>query len=315
MRHRSRWAWMSLLVAATTGAAEAVPVGMASYISGQPTVNGKPLRLLQRLDAGAKVHCGPGSDAVIVLFGNGSRYEVGAGQTGTVQEGGVPGAKAMAGLSGPSSRVAKALGGSRAGALLARGEQRYGKMQTVPTAAPDWMMEGDRHFQWDEIPGVATYVFTLFDQLNNVVWSTSVTETQADYPTDLPSLQLRQPYVWRVGGFGKMGKPSLNAHWGVVTFLSRLDADELTARVTEHNAQIADALKATPPDTTPVLMLAELYRQYGVYAKVLETLDRLEGQPGIEQAKDDAYREVSPYAYFLAHPSLIPPDSREMSSR
>lgn len=216
----------------------------------------------------------------------------------------------MAGLSGPSSRVAKALGGSRAGAFMARGMQKHGKLLRT---APDWMAEGEQNFQWEPIAGAAIYVFTIFDQADNVVWSSRVTEPQTDYPADLPALALRQPYVWRVAAFGKMGKPSGLTNWGMLTFLSRLNADELTARATALQEQI----DATPGDATPRLMLAELYRDYGVYEKTVTILEdpKLANQPGIDEAIANAYKHVSRYAYFLASPPAPPSDALDETSQ
>lgn len=295
-----RWMWMGAFMLAATGKAFAVPVGMASHVAGKAEVNSggatKPLHLLQRLNAGDKVICGPGGAATIVLFGNGNRYQIAAGKSGVVQESNVTGAQALGGLSGPSGRVARALGGSRSGAVMARPAQQ--QHQAMPLNGPGWMVEGEAHFQWDAIPGAATYLFSLLDQNDNVVWHVRGDEMTADYPADLPALSLNRPYVWRLGALGKSGKALPDVRWGVITFLSKEDADKLTGEVQAFQQQIAK----TPNDAAQQrLMLAELYRNYGVYEKVLSTLEdqSIANQPGIKEAIDDAYKQVSTYAQAL----------------
>src|SRR5205807_2526066 len=133
-------------------------------VSGAPQLTSggatKPLHLLQRVQPGDTVKCGAGAAATIVLFGNGARYKIGAGGHGVVSATGVTGAQALGGLSGPSNRVAQALGGSRSGAFMARpAAQQHGPLMAA-TAVPNrgWMLDSDHHFQWDPIPGAATYI-------------------------------------------------------------------------------------------------------------------------------------------------------------
>ena len=302
MKH---WLVTLVVVLATTNQAVAAPVGMAAQVKGSPQIKAgaawKPLRLLQRLQAGDTVRCGTGAEAVIVLFGYGHRYKIAAGQEGTVRATAVAGATAMGGLSGPSTRVAMALGGSRSGAFMARPAVRQHGPLSVQTPEPmrGWMPEGERRFQWDAIPNAAQYSFTLFDRNDAVLWNARVTEPNAEYPAEFPALRSRQPYVWRVTATGKTGRLVPDSSWGIVTFLSKADADQMTQEAEELQKQAREK----PDDLTPLVLLAELYRTYGVHEKVLTVLEdqRLAEQAGIKENIDAAYHEVGAYAYALSH--------------
>jgi hypothetical protein len=231
---------------------------------------------------------------VVVLFENAARYHVGAGGVATVQVSQVSGAQKESAMAGPAIRIAKAMGGSRADAFLARPAQSH---QRLTPQFPGWMLEGERHFEWAPIAGAATYSFTLFDANDNVVWSARVTDSRADFPAELPYFALRRPHVWRLAAFGQSGKPLPEARWGFLTFLSKEDADQLTAEAQELDAQA----HAESADSTALVMLSELYRSYGVLEKALEALESplLVSQPGIQEAQAEIYRQAGRYAQLL----------------
>jgi hypothetical protein len=238
------------------------------------------------------VRCDAGGEVVIVCIETAERFKVNPGANAVVEPSKVRGADKVAGLRGPAIRVAKGLGGSQTNAFMARPAQSH---QRLTPDSVGWVLEGERHVQWAAIPGAASYSFTLFDGADNVVWGTRVTGTSADYPAELPFPALRRAYVWRLAPFGQSGKPVMGARWGMITFLSRADAEQLTAEA----AELAVAEEGT--DVTSLVMLAELYRSYGVLERTLETLEnpRLSDQPGIREAQDDVYRQVSRYAQIL----------------
>jgi hypothetical protein len=164
---------------------------------------------------------------------------------------------------------------------------------------PGWMTDDQRLFAWTPVPGAATYSLTLFDQRDNVVWSVRVCEPRVDYPADLPALAARRPYVWRLVPFGSSGKPlAAGDAWGVVTILTAADAAQLRA----DERELREQAQQVPEDTTFLVLMAELYREYGVLDRTLEILEdpRLTEQPGIRDALEEAYREISPYARLLA---------------
>jgi len=292
---------IALFLLLLTGNALASPVGMATELTGKVEVrpasgnNWKTLRLLDRLETGDTVRCGPGAEAVLVLFESAERYTVSAGATAVVEARSVKGASKNSGLRGPAIQIAKTMVGDRPSGFIARPALSHKRMTPQFSG---WMPEGERHFDWEAIPGAASYSFTLFDTNDNVIWSARVAEPKADYPADLPNFALKRPYLWRVSAFGKSGKPLTENGWGVVTFLSKTDGDALTqaAKDLESDAQ------RSGDSVTPLVLLAELYRSYGVLEKTLETLERpqLENQSGIRQAQDDVYRQLGSYAFLLA---------------
>lgn len=287
----------------STAASATAPVAMVCSLRGSPEARSdagwKPVRLLQKLRPGDSVRCGAGASATIVLFTNGDRYSVDAAQTAVVKENAVTGARALAALRGPSARVAQALQGQRYGAVVSRNTP---SRQRLDPTGPGWMVAGERHFTWLPLPGAASYTFTLIDRYDNVVWSASTTgAVTADYPATLPPLRTEYPYVWKLAGFGAEGKPVEGGRWGILTFLTKADAEKLTGEIRELQGQI----KENPGDLTFLFLLAELYRSHGVVERTIETLEdtRLSNEPGIEEAKQEAYAEISRYAQALGAPT------------
>lgn len=275
----------------------ATPVGMAAHVAGNVQLEhgGKksPLKLLQRVEEGDVVRCGPGAQAVLVIFNGGARFQVGAKQSATVRATGIDGATKLAALSGPSANVVKLLGGSRVGAVMARPARSFERMTPQFTG---WLSSTTPHLEWLPIPGAVTYTMTLFDSYDNVVWSTSTTATSADYPADAPVLLEKRAYFWRLSGFGASGKPLQISRSGLVTFLGAEDATALTELVKGLEEQ-----SKTNQDLTALLLVAEAYRSYGVLGQALEILEgeRLRTKPGVADARKDMISSLSPFARSL----------------
>ena len=299
-----RFPGIPLLVLVLACPASAAPIGMVSSLNGKAeqrsvgATEWKHLRLMTRLEAGDAIRCEAGGDAVVTLFASAERYAVAGGATATVEAQGLKGAQRMAGLHGAGIQIARAMVGDRPNGFFARPAQAH---QRLLPHYPGWMIEGERKFSWTPVPRAASYSFTLFDQHDNVIWSQRGAAPNAEYPADQPYFNLRRPYVWRLVPFGESGKPLPETRWGILTFLTDKDAMQLTTNAKE----LEDQSKEANGDATTLVLLAELYRSYGVLEKTLEILERpeLEKQSGIREAQAEAYRDISLYAQVLRTPA------------
>lgn len=294
-------------IAGSLSAVNASPVAMATNMTGKPQYKAggeaswKPLGVLTRLSPGDSVHCGPGQEAVVMMFLDGVRYRVAANSTGTVAPTSVKGAELMAGGGGANIRVAKAMTGLDDSPFLARAGLSH---QRLDPSSPGIMTAGTSTFTWLPLEEAANYTFTLFDQHDNVVWSVRSSGTTADYPSDMPPLMAKKPYVWKLSGFGESGRPVPDTRWGIITFLTTDDQNQLNADVAALKAQAA----ADPSDASPLLLLAELYAEYGVYEGALSTLEdpALVNEPGIQESIAEHYARVSHLAVMLAQNAAKP---------
>lgn len=295
--------------------AGAAPVSMAVQVAGSPQFKSsagswKPLRLLQKLSAGASVKCPAGSKAMLVMFSSGERFEIAGGQA-TVGAGTITGAKPLGALGGPSARVAKTLSGSRTGAISARTAQNNERLRNADFKG--WFPAEQRQFLLKEVPAATSYSFTLFDRRDNVVWGTRSSLPQVEYPGDAPALRTGFPYVWRAVAYAANGNPK-ESQWGVVTFLTTVDAQSLQGNVAEVEKQLITQLTPGQPeqvqagaDASDVVLLAGLYQNYGVMNRTLELLELLREKsvPGAQDSLMLAYKEISPYAQMLS-PYAVP---------
>lgn len=311
---RASWT-IFITVALLAGAARANPVGMAYAASGGAQYkhgsSWQPLTPMTRLAAGDGVRCPAGGQVAIVLFISGKRYKM-AGGTGTIMSNTVIGAQSLGGLSGPSARIAQQLSGARTGAAGARG--LTSGAQRLENNFPGWILDLNRTFRWNadgSRDGVASYSFTLFDSADNIVWSTTTTETSVTCPESLsfnvtqPYQRIR-PYVWRLTALNATGRPvGGSSKWGIFSVLTRENVATLQSQMQSLEAQH----KAAPGDPLPLVLEADLCRQYGVYQKSLEIWDEpaLYNCPGKQQAINDLYKEISRYAQALAN--HIPTDT------
>lgn len=310
-----QWIGLLCLMLFLVGSATAAPVGMVTHLIGKaefrPAQGGdwKAIRLMNRLDAGDNVRCLADSEVTITLFASAEQCTVAAGTTVTLEARLVKGAQRISGLHGSSVQIARAMTGDRPNGFFARPAQSHQRLQPN---YPGWILEGERQFSWPAVPRAVSYTFTLFDQNDNVVWSQRVTANHADYPEELPYFALRRAYVWRLIPFGGSGKPLSDSRWGVLTFLTSQDADELTRQARDLEEQAKEAGK----DVTPLVLLAELYRSYGVLEKTLEILERpeLENQEGVKEAQEEVYAQVSQYARMLHTPKNKPEPSAPKSA-
>ena len=289
--------------------ADAAPVGMAAHVSGNVTVTsgGKkaPLRLLGRLEDGATISCGPDSRAVVVLFGSGERFQVGAGKSANVRGASVQGGQRLAELSGPSANAVKLLGSARVGAASSRPAKTF---QRLLFDSPGYLNSAAPRFDWIPVSGARQYRFTLFDNNDTPIWTTSTDQTGVAYPLSAPKLQEKQPYLWTLSALGASGKAVADTRGGLITLLSSDDIKSIEGLATDLQNQAA-----TATDTTPLLLLAEVYLSYGVTGRALEVLqgERVREDSGIKDARTDIYAGLSTFARAMAGPEAQIPTVAE----
>ena len=276
----------------------ATPVGMIAHLSGDLAAlsGGKktPLRLLSRVEEGATLVSGPKTSAILVLFRDGSRYQIGPRARVEVGARNVAGARLLAALSSPSAGAARLLGQARVGAITARDPSRT--FQRITPNFQGYLVGETPRFDWTAIEGAARYSFTLFDAADNVVWNVSTDQTSANYASPTP-LAPKKPYLWKLSGFSASGKPTDKSLWGLITLLSSEDAralDELTATLS--------AEPQSQTDPSALWLLVETYRSFGVVNNALELLDSevLQGNPDVPAVRDQIFDSLSPFARALA---------------
>jgi hypothetical protein len=301
---------LSLLTISAT-LAHAVPVGMAARVTGKTELKvgsgWKPIRVLQRFEAGDTVRCGPGASAVVVLFDRGGRYDIGAGATATISANDVAGAKLAKAPSGASSAVAQRLAGARTGAVMARPATNYERLHAQAPAAEakippphDWLRPDERSFSVNALDSAQTYVFTLFDPKDYILFTQTITPVGGTVKVDIPEavkLESRRAYTWRLHGF-KDGRVMTRSRWGITTMLSAEDE----AQLVENEKSLLTAEGKLPDDDTDLAVLADLYRSYGVLQNALEILDgeAFNAQPEIETTKGEIFAQAGVYAKALA---------------
>jgi len=191
---------LCLLCAAAAMAAGAEPVAMIVHLPaearithGSTTTKG---RLLQKLEPNDRVQA-VGGDVGIVLIEGGKRFLLAAGQSGIVSAVGIAGARQIAALRAPGLEARTKIGNERGGVNFARplGDA------TELVDFPGYYLSGNRKFKWDsgffQTAKPASYRFSLYDRIGNLLWSTHTTELEAQWSTrmgeDAESWEMVQP--------------------------------------------------------------------------------------------------------------------------
>ncbi|HEX9998788.1 MAG TPA: hypothetical protein VGB45_16755 [Abditibacterium sp.] len=297
MKISSYYVLGALALSSIWNTSQAAPVGMIAHLSGDlAALNGgkkTPLRLLSRVEEGTTIVSGPNASAVLVLFGNGTRYQIGARARVDVGAKSVAGARPLAALSGPSAGAAQLLGQARVGAVLSRSGSSF---QRITPNSKGYFIGASPRFDWTPIAGAALYSFTLFDSADNVIWNISTDQTGAAYSGSV-ALAERKPYLWKLSGFGDSGKPLDQSRWGIVTPLSSDDAATLDGLVTTLSAE-----PQSKTDQSALWMLVETYRSFGVCNNALELLDSelLQGEKSVGSVRSQILASLSPFTRALA---------------
>jgi hypothetical protein len=127
-------------------------------------------------------------------------------------------------------------------------------------------------FSWEPVRDAMRYDVRLQNREEQVLYKTTVTGTDFQYPADGPALEPGQKYWWRVSAIGKDGQMD-----GAGNFFQTLPAEQ--AR--EFKAAEADLKKqaaANPQDTGPRILLAFLYEENGMYDAAARSYNALSNQ-------------------------------------
>lgn len=290
--------------------------GIITRLSGSARVydrlatSGRPLRLMQWLHVGDLVECDAGSELVVTRFKTAQQYTLPEQGRFEVQGNTITGAQRVTNLPQTTATVVKSLIQKD----LPRQEERpTSPPQRLNPKGPGWLKIGETRLSWAPLPSAVRYSFTLIDQNDNIVFAQKTTQPTVAYPKNLPRLKSNHPYLWYLIGYTTTGARLPQTPWGVLTFLSPTDAQQLTKQANLLEQQAA----GKPNDPTSLLLLAELYRRYGVLGNALETLRRpeLKGLKGISGAREGLYEQLSRYASALRPPlsQQEPEDSKLMS--
>lgn len=315
---------LAIVLSAQPARADAVAV--AGSVRGAVSVKAgdggfRPLRLFQRLNAGDVVRVEAGGEAMLTMIGKGDRYRVGGGVTATVTADGIDGAEKVAALGGRAPQVLRGMVAYRTDGLMGRPGLSPSPLQRTPVAG--YLVRADGApavLSWDPDPGVASWGFTLFDRYGNVVFHTRTPGTSATYPAELGAPLPKTPYLWRLVPYNERGRLMINkaSRWGAATFLTQDDATAFEAGMADLQKQV------TPEDTSALIAQIDLCREYGVFARVFDLLGdsalmaTQNGvravKPGVEEMREQVYRELGPVAVMFAHP-LPADDASETKGR
>jgi hypothetical protein len=127
-------------------------------------------------------------------------------------------------------------------------------------------------FAWEPVKDAARYDVRLQNREEQVLYKTTVTGTDFQYPADGPALEPGQKYWWRVSAVGKDGQMDVAG-----TFFQTLPAEQAK----EFKASEADLKKqaaANPKDTGPRILLAFLYEDNGMYDAAARSYNTLSNE-------------------------------------
>lgn len=266
---------------------------------------GTPLRWNQALPWGAHIRCSGGSQADVILFKNGGRYRIGPGSDATIYEEAVagPAVQYLGKVSGPGGAVAGVVGG-RIGGAVTIGSR-------IPIIAPillnnraAWVLDTQPEFSWTPGGEADHFLFTLFNQSGDILWSATTHDPKITYPATadgIPRLRDNVPYVWEATAYGHSGRPLSSAsRWGIATLLSSDDQTKLLAAV----GPLEVAVRQHPSDLVSASLLIQAYESYGVLARpadmLVNDLDRSQNGKEINDALYDVYRRAGIMALALS---------------
>ena len=237
-----------------------------------PSEERRPLRLFDRLPAGATVEAGPGS-RLALAFANGRRYELGDRSRATlgpadlsVRSGPVRPLPSVPPLPRLSPIAQEEQPGSRAGAVRIRAERITGLYPRRGAAT----LAGVTSLRFEPVEGGGKYAVEVHDRQGNVIFSTETTRSVADLSAGLLQPGLR--YDWTVRTVERVGSVAK----GEASFIT------LPRQTAEARKALQKAVEAAG-DGASLALLAEVDRSLGMLIEAREEL-----RMAVERSPEDA---------------------------
>jgi len=114
------------------------------------------------------------------------------------------------------------------------------------------------HFRWEPVDNATEYILKLMDREERVLWSKTLSSTDAEYPADAPPLAWEQKYWWRVAA--RDGDDTLMEAGSYFQILPQWQADEVRQDETTLRSVFAENAR----DISPLFSLAFLYDQHNM---------------------------------------------------
>jgi hypothetical protein len=261
--------------AAAGDRAPAAPVALVYSLAGEtelalPSDERRPLRLFDRLPAGAALAVGPGS-RLALAFANGRRYELGERSRATL------GRTDLAARSGPVrplpavpplpriAPVAEDGAGPRAGAVRIRGERITGLYPDGEATA----LARATTLHFAPVAGAGRYRIEVHDRQGMLVFAIETAASETRLPPGF--LRSGRRYDWTVRTVERAG-PVARGEAGLVTLDRRTTAAREALRRTVE----------TSGDATLLALLADVDRRLGLWAEAcdgLRTAVQVSGDP------------------------------------
>ncbi len=124
-------------------------------------------------------------------------------------------------------------------------------------------------FRWLAVDGAKSYEVRVTDREERVLYKTTVTGTDVEYPTDAPPLERGQKYWWRVSA-----KDSNEVLAEAGTFFQILP-DGQYREFQAAESDLRKQIDAAPNDNGPRFLLAFLYEENGLLEQAARSYDDL----------------------------------------
>jgi hypothetical protein len=290
----SRTISIVLLAAAPALIAEDTPVGLVSFVRGPVQIQraGQKTAIAAKMadlvEAGDRLFTGAGGEAAFLYCPEARSarlppdgevvFTAGALQ---VTKGKLSDDHKIAGCRLPSTLGLSSASQMQTGLVKTRGLE----MRLRTPVEGVFISETRPKFSWEPVRDAVRYDVRLQNRAEEVLYKTTVTAAEFQYPADGPVLEAGQKYWWRVSAIGKDGQMDMAG-----TFFQTLPAEK-AREFAATEADLNKRITANPKDTGPRILLAFLYEENGMYdaaARVYNTLSK--------EIRDNAWIKARLYA-------------------